>query len=35
MSDVDAVTKARHKQPNRSQPLVGRSSPYCEDMWRR
>jgi len=20
---------------NRSQPLVGRSSPYCEDMWRR
>ena len=23
------------KQPNRSQPLVGRSSPYCEDMWGR
>jgi len=23
------------KQPNRSQPLVGQSSPYCEDMWRR
>jgi len=23
------------KQPNRSQLLVGRSSPYCEDMWRR
>ena len=22
------------KLPNRSQPLVGRSSPYCEDMWR-
>jgi len=20
--------------PNRSQPLVGRSSPYCGDMWR-
>jgi len=23
------------KLPNRSQPLVGRSSPYCADMWRR
>jgi len=23
------------KLPNRSQPLVGRSLPYCEDMWRR
>jgi len=23
------------KPANRSQPLVGRSSPYCEDMWRR
>ena len=23
------------KLANRSQPLVGRSSPYCEDMWRR
>jgi len=23
------------KLPDRSQPLVGRSSPYCEDMWRR
>jgi len=23
------------KQPKRSQPLVGRSSPYCEDMWGR
>jgi len=23
------------KLPNQSQPLVGRSSPYCEDMWRR
>ena len=23
------------KLPKRSQPLVGRSSPYCEDMWRR
>jgi len=23
------------KLPNRSQPLVGRSSPYCGDMWRR
>jgi len=22
------------KLPNRSQPLVGRSSPYCEDFWR-
>jgi len=24
-----------HKLPNRSQPLVGWSAPYCEDMWRR
>ena len=23
------------KLPNRSQLLVGRSSPYCEDIWRR
>jgi len=23
------------KLPDRSQPLVGRSSPYCENMWRR
>jgi len=23
------------KLANRSQPLVGRSSPYCEDIWRR
>jgi len=23
------------KLANRSQPLVGRSSPYCKDMWRR
>jgi len=23
------------KQPNWSQPLVGQSSPYCDDMWRR
>jgi len=23
------------KLTNRSQPLVGRSSPYCEDMWER
>jgi len=23
------------KLPHRSQPLVGRSSPYCGDMWRR
>jgi len=40
-----AVTKPRRetrwnllgfpKQPNRSQLLVGQSSPYCEDMWRR
>ena len=40
-----AVTKPRRetrwnllgcpKQPNRSQPLVGQSSPYCEDMWGR
>jgi len=22
------------KLPNRPQPLVGRSSPYCEDIWR-
>ena len=25
----------RPKLANRSQPLVGRSSPYCKDMWRR
>ena len=40
-----AVTKPRRdtrwnmmgcpKPANRSQPLVGRSSPYCKDMWRR
>jgi len=40
-----AVTLPRHetrwnlhgcpKLANRSQPLVGRSSPYCEDVWRR
>jgi len=45
VSDVAAVTKARCKTcwnflgcpklVNRSQPLVGWSSPYCEDMWRR
>jgi len=45
VSDVDAVTKPRRdtrrnlprclKLANRSQPLVGQSSPYCEDMWRR
>jgi len=23
------------KFPNRSQPLVGRSSPYCGDVWRK
>jgi len=23
------------KLPDRSQPLAGRSEPYCEDMWRR
>jgi len=23
------------KLPDKSRPLVGRSSPYCEDMWRR
>jgi len=23
------------KLANGSQPLVGRSSPYCQDMWRR
>ena len=45
LSDVGAVTKWRRetgwnllgcpKLPNRSQPLVGRSSPCYEDMWRR
>jgi len=45
VSDVAAVTKPRQethchslgcpKQPNRSQSLVGRSSPCCEDMWGR
>jgi len=44
VSDVAALTKARceicwnllgyPKLPNRSQLLVGRSSPYCGDMWR-
>jgi len=39
LSDVAAVTKPRRnslrcpKQPNRSQMLVGRISPYCEYMW--
>jgi len=42
LSDVAAVTKPRHKtcwnllecpkQMNRSQPLVGQSLPYCEDV---
>jgi len=45
LSDVGAVTKQRRetcwnflgcsKLANRSQPLVSRSSPYCEDMWSR
>jgi len=45
VNDVPAVTKPRcetrrillgcPKLPNRSQPLVGRSSPYCGNMWRR
>ena len=45
LSDVGAVMKPRRetrwnllgcpKLDNRSQPLVGRSSPYYEDMWRR
>jgi len=45
LSDVAAVTRPRRetcrnllgcpKLTNRSQPLVSRSSPYCEDMWRR
>ena len=44
-SDVAAVTKPRRetrwnllgcpKLANRSQPLVGRRSPYCEDIWKR
>jgi len=43
--ECHAVTLPRHetrwnlqgcrKLPNRSQPLVGRSSPYYEDLWRR
>ena len=43
VSDVAAVKKTRRetrwnllgcpKLPNRSQPLVGRGSPYCEDTW--
>ena len=42
---IAKITKARRetrwnllgcsKLANRSQPLVGRSSPYCEDMWMR
>jgi len=45
LSDVGAVTKPRRetgwillgcpKLANRSQPLVGRRSLYCGDMWRR
>jgi len=45
LSDAAAVTKPRRetrwnllvcpKLTKRSQPLVGRSSPYCKDMWRR
>ena len=45
LSDVGAVTKPRRKTrwnllgcpklTNISQPLVGRSSPYCRDTWRR
>ena len=45
LSDVAAVTKRRRetrwnlqgcpKLANRSQPLSGRSSPYCEVMWER
>jgi len=45
VNNVAAVTKPRRethwnllgcsKLLNRSQPLVFRSSPYCEDMWRR
>ena len=45
VSDVAAVTKERHetrwnllgchKLPNRSELLVGQSSPYCGDIWRR
>jgi len=44
LSDVAAVKKPRResrwnllwcpKPANRSQPLVGRNSPYCWDMWR-
>ena len=45
-SDIAAVREPRHetcwnlpqypsKLTNWSQPLLGRSSPYCEDMWRR
>ena len=37
--DCRAVTLSRRelgclKLPNRSQPLMGRSSPYCGDSWR-
>jgi len=45
VNDVAAVTKSRRETPwnllacpkraNWSQPLVSRSSPYCEDIWRR
>ena len=45
LRDVGAVTKQRRetrwnllgcpKLANRSQPLDGRRSPYCEDMWMR
>ena len=45
LGDVGAVTKPRHetglnllgchKLGNRSQPLMGQSSAYCEDIWKR
>ena len=45
LSDVGAVTKPRPetswnslgcpKLVNRSQPLIGRRLPYCDDIWRR
>jgi len=45
LRDCRAVTLSRResrwnlhgcpKLPDRSQPLLGRSSPYCEDIWKR
>jgi len=35
MAALPNISAGCPKLPNRSQPLVGRSSPYSEDMWGR